>query len=193
MIVKGEKMKPAVFLDRDGTINIEKDYLYRIEDLEFVPGAEEAIRRLNDAGFFVAVVTNQSGVARGYYTEEDVRILHRHMAEELSRAGARVDAWVFCPHHPSGKGSYAFSCDCRKPMPGMLLDVAKRFEIDLEKSVMIGDKRADIDAAIAAGCRPILVRSGYGCEEETHIDSHIDVYDDLLSAVITLTEPKDGV
>lgn len=186
-------MKRAVFLDRDGTINLERDYLYRIEDFEFVPGAPEAIRLLNDAGILVVVVTNQSGVARGYYTEDDVEILHRHIARELEVFGARVDAWQYCPHHPAGKGSYSLPCRCRKPLPGMLLDAAGRLAIDLESSVMIGDKRADIEAAIAAGCRPILVRSGYGAAEEAHLPDGVDVFDDLLAAVISVIKGNDRV
>ncbi|WP_370552083.1 D-glycero-beta-D-manno-heptose 1,7-bisphosphate 7-phosphatase [Geobacter sp. SVR] len=186
--VKGEyvHMKRAVFLDRDGTINQEKEYLYRIEDFEFVPGAPEAIRILNDAGFLVVVVTNQSGVARGYYGEEDVETLHRHIAAELERSGARVDAWLYCPHHPDGKGSYALPCRCRKPLPGMLVDAAVRFGIDLSASVMIGDKRIDVEAAMAAGCRPVLVRSGYGSGEEKLMPPGVDVYDDLYAAAVRL-------
>lgn len=184
-------MKPAVFLDRDGTINQEKEYLYRIEDFEFVPGAPEAIRMLNAAGLFVVVVTNQSGVARGYYTEADVEALHRHIDVELASYGARVDAWLYCPHHPTVNGSYAAPCGCRKPLPGMLLEAADRYGIDLTASVMIGDKRADLEAGRAAGCRQILVRSGYGAGEESQISAGIAVHDDLLSAVRDLLEVHD--
>ena len=120
-------MKRAVFIDRDGTINVEKEYLYRTDDFAFIPGAPQAIRLLNEAGFLVIVVSNQSGVARGYYTEEDVHLLHRHIASHLEPFGARVDAWFYCPHHPSGRGSYALPCRCRKPLPGMLLEAADRF------------------------------------------------------------------
>jgi D-glycero-D-manno-heptose 1,7-bisphosphate phosphatase len=176
-------MKHAVFLDRDGTINIEKDYLYQAAEFEFIAGVPEAIRLLNQAGFFVVVVTNQSGVARGYYTEEDVEILHRHISCELERYDAHVDAWLYCPHHPSGRGSYALPCDCRKPMPGMLKDAARRYNIDLQNSTMIGDKRADIEAGLAAGCRTILVRTGYGADEEQYVATQTTVCDDLLSAV----------
>ncbi|NVN90337.1 MAG: D-glycero-beta-D-manno-heptose 1,7-bisphosphate 7-phosphatase [Desulfuromonadales bacterium] len=179
-------MRRAVFLDRDGTINQEKEYLYRIEEFEFVPGAPEAIRMLNQAGFFVVVVTNQSGVGRGYYTEDDVETLHHHISQELEQYGARVDAWMYCPHHPAGKGSYSLPCTCRKPQPGMLLEAARRFGLLLEQSVMIGDKSADISAARAAGCRPILVRSGYGAAEESCIQGNFEVYDDLLCAAISL-------
>lgn len=186
-------MKRAVFLDRDGTINQEKDYLYRIADFEFVPGAPEAVRLLNEAGYLVVIVTNQSGVARGYYAEEDVETLHRHIAGELARCGARVDAWFYCPHHPAGRGSYSLPCSCRKPLPGMLLEAARRFDIDLAASVMIGDKRADMEAAVAAGCRPILVRSGYGAAEERLISPGTEVHDDLLAAARALTASCDGV
>lgn len=186
-------MKRAVFLDRDGTINQEKDYLHRIEDFEFVPGAPEAIRLLNQGGLFVVVVTNQSGVGRGYYTEADVETLHRHIAAELASVGARVDAWLYCPHHPEGKGSYAVSCSCRKPLPGMLLQAAAQYGIDLSASVMIGDKRADVEAGLAAGCRPILVRSGYGAEEESRVPAGIEVHDDLLSAIQALVGRNDDV
>lgn len=186
-------MKRAVFLDRDGTINEEKEYLYRIEDFEFIPGVPRAIRLLNEAGFFVAVASNQSGVARGFYTEEDVQYLHRHIAGELAKEGARVDAWLYCPHHPQGRGSYALPCRCRKPLPGMLTEAARRFGIDLESSVMIGDKLADIEAGTAAGCRPILVRTGYGSAEEPSLPAGIEVYDDLLAAAGMLAQPHEVV
>lgn len=176
-------MKQAVFLDRDGTINIEKEYLYQAADFEFIPGAAEAIRLLNQSGVLVVVVTNQSGVARGYYTEEDVENLHRHIDRELERHGAHVDTWLYCPHHPTGRGSYALPCNCRKPLPGMLQDAARRNDIDLENSAMIGDKLADIEAGMAAGCRTFLVRTGYGASEEQRVGSQTTVCDDLLSAV----------
>ena len=179
-------MKRAVFLDRDGTINVEIEYLYRAEDFEFIQGVPEAVRTLNDAGLMVVVVTNQSGVARGYYTENDVENLHRHIAGELKKYGAHIDAWLYCPHHPSGRGSYALPCDCRKPLPGMLREAAQRYDIDLGQSIMIGDKRADIEAGQAAGCRTILVRTGYGSNEEQYIATGTDVYDNLLSAVKNL-------
>jgi len=179
-------MRRAVFLDRDGTINIEKDYLFQVADFEFIPGVVEAVKLLNEAGFMVVVVTNQSGVARGYYTEEDVENLHRHIASELEKSGARADAWIYCPHHPSGRGSYALPCSCRKPLPGMLKEAARRYDIDLEASIMIGDKLADISAGLSAGCRSVLVRTGYGAEEESQVSEGIAVFDDLLLAVKSL-------
>jgi D-glycero-D-manno-heptose 1,7-bisphosphate phosphatase len=183
-------MKRAVFIDRDGTINEEKEYLYRTDDFSFIDSAPQAIRLLNEAGFLVIVVSNQSGVARGYYTEEDVHLLHRHIASQLELQGARVDAWYYCPHHPDGRGSYALPCRCRKPLPGMLLEAARRYDIDLESSIMIGDKLVDVEAGTAAGCRSILVRTGYGAEEEHRCRGGIEVFDHLLAAAESLTRPQ---
>ena len=185
-------MRRAIFLDRDGTINVEKEYLHRAEEFEFINGAPQAVRILNEAGFFVVVVTNQSGVARGYYSEEDVEMLHRHIDRELGKVGARVDAWFYCPHHLQGNGGYALECDCRKPLPGMLLEAARRYGIDLAASLMVGDKLDDIKAGIAAGCRSILVRTGYGASEESRIPGGTEVYDNLLEAVQTITRPHQG-
>lgn len=174
--------KPAVFLDRDGTINIEKDYLYRIEEFEFTPGAVEAIKLLNQAGYLVVVVTNQSGVARGYYSEADMAALHRYIDTVLASQGARVDAWYHCPHHQAGKAPYNQECDCRKPMPGMLLQAAADHAIDLTRSWMVGDKSADIEAGLAAGCKPVLVMTGYGAETADGMLPEVPRCSDLLEA-----------
>ncbi len=153
----------AVFLDRDGTINVEKEYLYKVEDFEFIPGAPEAIKSLKDAGFLVIVVSNQSGIGRGYFDEQAVEVLHRHIQEELSGHGTSIDAFYFCPHHPEkGGGDYKIVCDCRKGGPGMLLQAADEYNIDLGNSYMVGDKLADIEAGQRAGCTPVLVLTGYG-------------------------------
>jgi D-glycero-D-manno-heptose 1,7-bisphosphate phosphatase len=186
-------MRRAAFLDRDGTINIEKEYLFRPEEFEFVPGAELGIKMFNDSGYLVVVVTNQSGVARGYYTEDDVIRLHLHIDCLLAKAGARVDAWLYCPHHPSGRGSYALPCRCRKPMPGMMLEAARRYGIALEQSLMIGDKLIDVEAAQAAGCRPILVRSGYGREAEQQLHTGVEVFENLIEAAAALTGHGPGI
>jgi D-glycero-D-manno-heptose 1,7-bisphosphate phosphatase len=173
----------AVFLDRDGTVNVEKDYLHRPEEFEFIPGSPEAIRLLNDAGFLVIIVTNQSGIGRGYYDEAAVERLHRFMDMELARFDARVDAYYFCPHHPHhGIGEYRRECSCRKPLPGMLVGAAADLAVNLTESWIIGDKRADVAAGLAAGCRPILVRTGYGAGEEVHIPREVPVHDDILAA-----------
>ena len=153
----------AVFLDRDGTINIEKDYLHRIEDFEFIPGVPEAIRQLKEAGFLVIVVSNQSGVGRGYYSEDDVDRLHHHIQKELAAYDTGIDAFYFCPHHPKqGEGPYRIDCYCRKGAPGMLLQGASEYGINLAHSWMIGDKLTDLEAGERAGCRTILVLTGYG-------------------------------
>lgn len=176
-------MKRAVFLDRDGTINVEKEYLFQPAEFEFIPGSDEAIALLNQAGFMVVVVSNQAGVARGYYTEEDVYHLHNHVDRLLMDKGAKIDAWLYCPHHPNGRGSYALPCKCRKPQPGMLLKAAEKYDIDLESSIMIGDKLIDVEAGRVAGCRSILVRTGYGADLEEELPEGCEVYDDLLTAV----------
>jgi D-glycero-D-manno-heptose 1,7-bisphosphate phosphatase len=150
----------AIFLDRDGTINVEKGYLYRHEDWEWIPGAVDAIRRLNELGYLVIVVTNQAGVARGFYGDEEVLSLHDKVHAELFRAGARIDDFFYCPHHPEYGGRV--SCQCRKPKPGMLLRAAERHRIDPRRSYLIGDRESDMEAAQAAGVRPLLVATGYG-------------------------------
>jgi D-glycero-D-manno-heptose 1,7-bisphosphate phosphatase len=184
--MRDERLTPrnrAVFLDRDGTVNLEKEYLHRTEEFEFIPGAPEAIRLLKDAGFLVIVVTNQSGIGRGYYDEADVHRLHRFMDEELKRHGAAVDAYYLCPHHPlHGIGEYRRECGCRKPLPGMLLEAADDFSIDLAASFIIGDKMADIEAGRAAGCRPLLVATGYGENESARLPAGVPVYNDVLAA-----------
>ncbi len=173
----------AVFLDRDGTINEEREYLHRVEDFAFIPGAPEAIRELRRAGFLVIVVTNQSGIGRGYYDEAALARLHAHMDNELALVGASVDAYYFCPHHPKhGIGDYRRECDCRKPLPGMLLTAAREWHVDLGASYLVGDKMADVEAAQAAGCRPILVRTGYGAGHADRVPPGVPVCDDLAEA-----------
>ncbi len=165
-----ESQKVAVFLDRDGTINVEKDYLYRIEDFEFIPGAPESIRRLNQAGLLVIVVSNQSGVARGFFSVAQVEQLHNHIQKELQKYGAWIDAFYICPHHPSqGEGEFTRECSCRKGEPGMLLQAADDFGICLADSYMVGDKVADIEAGRNAGCQPLLVLTGYGAKAASKI------------------------
>lgn len=181
------EIKKAVFLDRDGTINVEKEYLYKPEEFEFTPGAVEAIRLLNLAGYLVIVVTNQSGVARGYYTEADVVRLHQYIDGLLQAAGARVDAWYYCPHHTAGMLPYDQACDCRKPLPGMLQQAAAEHAIDLSCSWMVGDKVADIAAGRSAGCRTVLVLTGYGAVDRLKLPVGQLCCPDLLSAARMVT------
>lgn len=159
----GTQKKAAVFLDRDGTINVEKNYLIDPEEFEFIPGVPEALKGLQDVGFLLVVVTNQSGIARGYFSPEQVAKLHKHMCDLLGGYGVFISGIYVCPHHPtSGVGEYRRDCDCRKGKPGMLLQAAEDLDIDLRQSYMVGDKAADISAGAAAGCRCLLVKTGHG-------------------------------
>jgi len=153
--------RPAVFLDRDGTIADEVGYLNHVSRFRMFPFAGAAIRRLNLAGLAVIVVTNQSGVARGYFPESLVQQVNDFMQQELAAAGARADAVYYCPH-----GS-ADGCDCRKPNTGMIERAAREHRIDLGRSYMVGDRYGDMELAFRAGCKAIFVRSGYGLGEET--------------------------
>lgn len=156
------RRRPAAFLDRDGTINIDRGYTHRPEDLAFTDGAIDAIRMLNDAGYLVIVVTNQAGVARGYYTEADVGAFHAAMAEKLAAAGAFVDAFYVCPHHADAVRDQYRHPDHpeRKPNPGMLWRAMAEWSIDQSRSFMIGDQPSDIAAAAAAGVPARLFAGG---------------------------------
>ncbi len=159
-------VRRAAFLDRDGVINVERGYVHRIEDFELLPGVVEALRLLRSAGYALVVVTNQSGIARGYYTEADYQALTAHLRATMSDAGCELAGIYHCPHHPSGTvASLAIECECRKPQPGMLLQSARDLGISLSDSFMVGDKLADAQAARAAGVgRVYLVRSGHALE-----------------------------
>lgn len=157
----------AVFLDRDGTINEEVCYLSHVNQLRLIDGAGEAIRLLNESGFKVVVVTNQSGVARRYFPEETVEHVHNVMQKMLRAADAHIDAIYYCPHHPTeGIGPYQIECDCRKPQPGMLKTAAEELDVDLSRCFIVGDKISDLEAGHEVGCRTVLVRTGYGVEME---------------------------
>jgi D-glycero-D-manno-heptose 1,7-bisphosphate phosphatase len=146
--------RPAAFLDRDGVLNEDVGWVHRPEQFIWVEGAIEAVRLLNDSGYLVFVVTNQGGIARGFYRPEDVESLHEWMASELARARARVDAFYYCPHHPSeGHAPWVTVCECRKPEPGMLRRAMREFPVDPALSFMIGDRETDLQAAAAAGVR----------------------------------------
>jgi D-glycero-D-manno-heptose 1,7-bisphosphate phosphatase len=189
----GPQLRPAVFLDRDGTINEEREYLWRTEDLAFIPGAPQALGLLQEAGFVLVVVTNQSGLGRGYYDEDDLHRLHRFMAAALARDGVQIAGWYFCPHHPEGgQGDYLQDCSCRKPRPGMLLEAARDLGLDLGASWMVGDKVADVTAGWAAGCRSVLVRTGYGAAEARRAPDRVPVVADLLAAARLIVSTAAG-
>ena len=156
----------GIFLDRDGTINREVEYLSSPDQLELLPGSAEAIRLANDLGFKVVIVTNQSGVARGFFTEESVNAVHDRLLAMLALENARIDAIYYCPHHPElGLGKYKTDCSCRKPKTEMADKAIARFNLDPAVSYVIGDRMADVELARNIGAHAILVKTGYGNDE----------------------------
>ncbi|WP_298443534.1 D-glycero-beta-D-manno-heptose 1,7-bisphosphate 7-phosphatase [uncultured Ferrimonas sp.] len=152
----------AVFLDRDGVINIDHGYVHTVDTFDFVPGTLEACAQLHQAGYALVVVTNQSGIARGYYDEAQFQRLSQWMCDQFAAVGAVITQVYFCPHHPSkGNAPYVGDCQCRKPQPGMLVMAAQQHQLDLSQSIMIGDKAGDMEAGQQAGVKhTLLVRSG---------------------------------
>jgi D-glycero-D-manno-heptose 1,7-bisphosphate phosphatase len=160
---------PGVFLDRDGTINEEVGYINHLNRLHVFPWTAEAIRKLNEAKVPVIVVTNQSGVARGYFPEELVNRVNERVSQELAAQSAHVDAFYYCPHHPDATlTSYRKTCECRKPSTGMVKEAAERFHLDLQNSYVVGDSYRDMQLGFHAGTRTILVLTGYGRGELEH-------------------------
>ncbi|MGH2710213.1 MAG: D-glycero-alpha-D-manno-heptose-1,7-bisphosphate 7-phosphatase [Actinomycetota bacterium] len=174
-------MRAAVFLDRDGTVIDEVGHLGEPERVVVLPGVPDALRRLADAGYALVMVTNQAGVARGYFTEADVEAVNAHTAELLLAEGVKLDGWYHCPHHPDFTGP----CACRKPAPGMLRTAARDLELDLESSWMVGDHPSDAAAGRAAGAKPVMVRTGHGLLPGSNHGPGPDVpvVDDLAAAV----------
>jgi D-glycero-D-manno-heptose 1,7-bisphosphate phosphatase len=167
-----------VFLDRDGTLNLETGYVHDRAGWQWLPGAPQALARLHGFGYRLVVVSNQSGLARGLYGTADVDALHDYVNEDLAGRGAIIDAFYYCPHHPDFTGD----CSCRKPKPGLLLRATEELGLDCKRSWMIGDKISDIRAGRAAGCRSILVRTGYGHRAEADMPAGLPVADDLRAA-----------
>jgi len=172
----------AVFLDRDGVIVADKGYHYKLSDFELLSDVPKAIKKLNDSGYFVVIITNQSGIGRGYFTEEDFENFNNHLLAELKKSNAHVGAIYYCPHHPTdGIGRYRKNCDCRKPGFGMFLQAAKEHSIDLSDSWMVGDNISDMIAGNSAGCRCIFIGSTKPVEAESCARNLNEAVDYILS------------
>lgn len=182
-------MRKAFFLDRDGTVNVEVDYLHKCEDMVLIDGAVQAIRLIHEAGYLALIVSNQAGIADGRYTMEDVKILENFMRKEMAKVDPLgvPDAFYYCPHHPKrGKvKELVRKCSCRKPETGMLLTAQKEWDVDLAGSFMIGDKLADVEAGMRASCRKsVLVLTGHGNEDAAEaVARGVTVCEDILQAV----------
>jgi D-glycero-D-manno-heptose 1,7-bisphosphate phosphatase len=175
----------GVFLDRDGTLNEERDFIGNPDDVRLIDGAGEAVRRLNEAGIVTCVISNQSGVARGFFTEADVERVHARLEQELASVGAQIDRVYYCPHHPEeGKPPYNIVCDCRKPFPGMLRRGERDFGLDLSSCYVVGDKLADIQAGKAVGSFTILVLTGYGEMSRRMADSGSMKPDHVVPSIV---------
>lgn len=160
-------MKKAIFLDRDGTLNVDYGYVHDIDHFKFIEGAIDALRELQAMGYALVVVTNQSGIARGYFSEAEFLQLMEWFDWSLAEQGVELDGIYYCPHHPEGKGEFREDCDCRKPKPGMLLQAMKELKIDPAQSVMVGDKIEDLKAGLGAKVKTnVLVRSGKTVTDE---------------------------
>ncbi len=163
-------MRPAIFMDRDGTLSHEVGYVNHVSRFRLFPWSVEAVKLANRAGWLAVVVTNQAGVARGYFPESVIHEVHGALGRAMAEGGARLDAVYFCPHHPSvGEPPYRQDCDCRKPRPGLLKRAEKELGADLSRSWVVGDREGDLKLAWKVGARGALVKSGYGLGEWTHL------------------------
>ena len=177
-------MKPAIFFDRDGTLNEEIGYVNDPARIRLLPGAPEAVAAARNAGFITVIISNQSGIARGLITEEQAQAVNARVCELLQAFGSPVDGVYYCPHHPQGKvEKFSTVCDCRKPQPGLLQQAAAELGIDLRESFVIGDKASDVESAAGVGATGILVRTGYGNDQA----------DEILQRRIKVAHVADGV
>ena len=189
-------MKRAIFLDRDGTLNVDVGYLHRLEDLELFPWTADALRLLKRAGFTLVVVTNQSGIAQGLISPGFVETCHEEMRRRLRPAGADLDALYYCNHHPRGSvAELAIDCRCRKPMPGMVEDAARDLGLDPTRSWVVGDKWLDVNLGHAVGARSILVRTGWGADQERRreVGQRVDAICDNLIHATSVIIAADNV
>jgi D-glycero-D-manno-heptose 1,7-bisphosphate phosphatase len=174
-------MLKAIFLDRDGTVNEEMGYINHPDRFIIFPFVSESIRIFNQLGYLVIIITNQSGIARGYYTETLVKELHNRLFREMEMQGAKISAIYYCPHHPTeGKGEYKKDCDCRKPKPGLIMKALKEFQISLHDSYLIGDRYNDIRMAQNMEMKSGLVLTGYGQGEFTYQRNNWEQNPDLI-------------
>jgi len=181
-------MKKTVFLDRDGTINVDVHYLHKIEDFSFEKGVETTLKKLYDRGYDLIVLTNQSGIARGYFKEDDVIKLHEYIQEKAVEAGFSFKKFYYCPHHEKGSvEEYSKKCNCRKPETGMADRAASDFDIDFKASYMIGDKEADINLGKNCGMKSILVGTGYGSKTKTECNNY-DFYAEKIEDILDFIE-----
>lgn len=184
-----ERQQPLVILDRDGVINRDsQDFIKAPEEFVPLPGSVEAIAELCRAGFAVVIASNQSGVGRGLFSCETLERIHAKLRDEVERAGGTITGIFVCPHRPDA------GCDCRKPKPGLMRQIAATLHRDLRGVPVVGDSQRDLDAAMAVGARPILVRTGNGCATERRLaaDSGIPVYDDLRAAAAAIVTGRTG-
>lgn len=191
----GGRVRPAVFLDRDGTINEDVGYLDRLERLTLFPWSIDAVRLLNGAGFCVVVVTNQRGVATGLISETFLHTVHDVLRERFRRGGARIERFYYCPHDPHAAiEQYRRDCTCRKPQPGLVLQAADDLGIDLTRSFVVGDKWSDVALAGTVGATGILVQTGYGATQAQQPDRPRDaiVTADLMAATVRILERQDA-
>jgi D-glycero-D-manno-heptose 1,7-bisphosphate phosphatase len=176
-------MIKAVFIDRDGTINVEKGYVYKIDDFELIPNSLEALKFLTQHGTRIYIITNQAGISRGYYTEEDFHILTDYMLKYFQSNGIKVEKILDCPHHPEGIiPKYSINCNCRKPDIGMIDNIMKEEGLNASEVALIGDKNSDIEAGYRLGLTTYLVLTGYGREHQADTKA-VYIEKDLLSAV----------
>lgn len=181
-------LRPAVFLDRDGVINKEKGYVHEVDEFHFIDGVFDACREMSKAGYRLIIITNQAGIARGYYTENDFHHLTKWMLNEFRRHGIEIEAVYYCPHHRThGVGGYRRDCDCRKPAPGMIFRAAKEHSLDLRRSILIGDKAIDIEAGQAAGlgcCVLVLTGHPISISDRDKADTVFDDLPGVASALV---------
>lgn len=192
-------MNRAVFLDRDGTVNVEVGYLKDLADLRLIPGAGAAIKRLNEAGLKVILVTNQSGIARGYFSESFVQETHERLTQMLRDEGARLDGIYYCPHHPkAGASHYTKECDCRKPGTGLIDQAVREHALDVKASYMVGDKWSDVELGQRAGAHAILVQTGFapddpGNKRPVHVHDPEFIAHDITEAVEWIVRNAAGM